>query len=75
VVPRVTGTTLAQATTAIAAAGLAWGVRASALPPTSTTDLFAVYCVTWQKPAGATTITFRAGDDRIRYVELAAEPC
>jgi beta-lactam-binding protein with PASTA domain len=75
VVPRVTGATLAQATTAIAAAGLPWGVRASALPPTSTADLFAVYCVTWQKPAAGAAITFRASDDTIRGVELDASPC
>jgi beta-lactam-binding protein with PASTA domain len=75
VVPRVIGATLVQATTAIAAAGLAWGVRASALPPTSTADLYAVYCITSQKPAGGATITFRDSDGRIRAVELAAKPC
>lgn len=74
-VPQVTGATLAKAAAAIAAAGLPWGVRATALPPTSTTDLYAVYCVTSQKPAGGTTMTIRAADDRIRAVELDAKPC
>jgi hypothetical protein len=74
-VPRVIDATLVQATTAIAAAGLPWGVRASALPPTSTTDLYAVYCVTSQKPAGGTTMTIRVGDDKLRGVELDAKPC
>jgi hypothetical protein len=74
-VPRITGATLAKAASAIAAAGLPWGVRATALPPTPTTDLYAVYCVTSQKPAGGTTMTIRAGDDTIRAVELDAKPC
>jgi hypothetical protein len=74
-VPPITGATLAKAAAAIAAAGLPWGVRATALPPTSTTDLYAVYCVTSQKPAGGTTMTIRASDDTIRGVELEAKPC
>jgi beta-lactam-binding protein with PASTA domain len=74
-VPRVIGATLAKATAAIAAAELPWGVRATALPPTSTTDLYAVYCVTSQTPAGGTTMTIRRSDDTIRYVALAAKPC
>jgi beta-lactam-binding protein with PASTA domain len=74
-VPRITGATLEKAAAAIAAAGLPWGVRATPLPPTSTTDLYAVYCVTSQKPAGGTTMTIRTGDDTLRYVELDAKPC
>jgi beta-lactam-binding protein with PASTA domain len=74
-VPQITGATLEKAAAAITAAGLPWGVRASALPPTSTADLYAVYCVTSQKPAGGTTMTIRRSDDRIRSVELDARPC
>ncbi len=74
-VPRVTGATLKKAAAAITAAGLPWGVRATPLPPTSTADLYAVYCVTSQMPAGGTTMTIRRSDDRIRHVELAAKPC
>ena len=38
----------------------------------SDTDLYAVYCVTSQKPAAGTIMTIRAGDDKLRSVELDA---
>ncbi len=74
VVPGVIGVTLRAATAAIEASGLPWRVEATALPPTSTNDLYSSYCVDSQKPTAGTDVTFpTTGDDSI--VELAAQPC
>ena len=75
VVPDVLGKTLQQATKQIAVAGLPWSVRASALPPTSTPQLFSAYCVTSQTPRSGTVIAIGRGNHQIRAVELRAKPC
>ena len=54
VVPSVVGATLKDAAGRVQAAGLPWRVRATALPPRVTADLFAIYCVTAQNPAAGT---------------------
>jgi hypothetical protein len=75
VVPDVRGATLRRATAAIEAAQLAWGFRAGPLPPTATGDLYASYCVTSQRPAAGTGVTFPTSGSRIWLVELRARPC
>jgi hypothetical protein len=75
VVPDVSGESLDQAAKRIYAAGLPWRVRASPLPPTSTSDLFSAYCVTSQTPSSGTVNTTSRGNHQIRLVELQARPC
>jgi hypothetical protein len=55
-IPRVVGTTLREAARHISAAGLSWTLEAAPLPPTSTADVLASYCVTAESPAGGATI-------------------
>jgi hypothetical protein len=74
-VPSVIGTDLDRAISQIGAAGLPWDVHATALPPTSTANLYSAYCVTSQTPSSGTAITTRRGNHQIRLVELQARPC
>jgi len=74
VVPDASGESLDQATKRISKAGLPWVVRASRLPPTSTSDLFSAYCVMSQNPAAGTTITIPRDFHPFREVELHAKP-
>jgi hypothetical protein len=74
-VPSVIGTDLDRAISQIGAAGLPWDVHATALPPTSTANLYSAYCVTSQTPSSGTAIALRRGSHQIRMVELEAKPC
>ena len=55
--------------------GTCVGFRAGPLPPTATGDLYASYCVTSQRPAAGTGVTFPTSGSRIWLVELRARPC
>jgi beta-lactam-binding protein with PASTA domain len=76
VVPDVLGTTLEGATQRIQDAGLGWLVRAGPLPPTTTEDLFASYCVTSQTPGPGVEIVIEpSGPEGLTTVILAARAC
>jgi hypothetical protein len=76
VVPGVVDATLATATRLIEQAGLPWTVRATALPPTATDDLYASYCVTAQSPAAGTEQEVEASGPGATWgVTLSAHPC
>jgi beta-lactam-binding protein with PASTA domain len=75
IVPKVLGQNLGQATKQIRAAGLPWDVHATALPPTSTANLYSAYCVTSQTPSSGTAIAIRRGSHHTRMVELQAKAC
>jgi hypothetical protein len=75
VVPSVVGATLKDAASRVEAAGLPWRVRATALPPRATADLFAIYCVTAQSPAAGTAQDAPAGGNGPSGVTLVAHPC
>ena len=75
VVPSVVGATLKDAAGRVQAAGLPWRVRASALAPRATADLFAIYCVTAQNPAAGTAQDAPAAGPGPSGVTLVAHPC
>jgi hypothetical protein len=75
VVPSVVGATLKDAAGRVQAAGLPWRVRATALPPRATADLFAIYCVTAQSPAAGTAQDAPASGPGPSGVTLVAHPC
>ena len=74
-VPGVGGENLDEATRDVWAAGLAWRVDATALPPTSTANVFSAYCVSSQRPGGRSVIAIGRNTHQIRMVELHAKPC
>jgi hypothetical protein len=75
VVPGVVGDSLEEAKTRIDSAGLPWSVRATALPPTVTKNLYKSYCVGSQEPAAGVGVTVDAAASRTYGVTLQASPC
>jgi hypothetical protein len=75
VVPTLVGWTLAKAIARLDADYLPWAVDAAPLPPTSTSNLLAAYCVAAQRPRGGIVVHNDVSARKVTTVLLRAAPC
>ena len=75
-VPEVVGEDFRVARKKIVGAGLSWAVRAAALPPTTTPNLYTSYCIASQRPVDGAIVTLpKPGHEDYFVVNLTAQPC